>query len=304
VQSFVLDARTRKAERHGRTDLYLPDEAARPAPAVVFVHGGPIPAEQRPTPRDWPVFQGYGSLCATRGVVGVTIDHRLDDLSSYPVAAGDVTEAVELARADPRVDADRVALWFFSGGGLLIADWLRTPPDWLRCVAATYPVLAAPPDWDDRFRPAQAVARAGDLPIVLTRAGLERPAVAATVAAFVDAAHACNARLEIIDVPNGHHGFDTSTTPPSREPPSPAPWTWCSAFFGDLQSGLQRAGGDGWRHIDPGGGGTRGHCRASNQRRDRGAVVHLGSDRGKSRLLAASQAGRPRPAGARWPGCR
>ena len=111
LQPFVLDARTRKAERHGPTDLYLPDEAARPAPAVVFVHGGPIPA--------------------------------------------------------------------------------------------------APPGWDDRFRLAQAVAKAGDLPIVLTRAGLERPAVAATVATFVDAAHACNARLEIIDVPNGQHGFDT-----------------------------------------------------------------------------------------------
>lgn len=87
-----------------------------------------------------------------------------------------------------RVDAGRVALWFFSGGGLLVADWLRAPPDWLRCVAATYPRLAPPPDWDARWRPAEAVASAGDLPIVLTRAGLERPAVAAAVTAFVDAA--------------------------------------------------------------------------------------------------------------------
>src|SRR5262249_20351568 len=133
MQPFVIPVQTRTAERAGRVDLYLPDETARPAPAAVFIHGGPVPTEPQPTPRRWPVFQAYGSLCATRGVVGVTVDHRLHSVSSYPVAAGDITEAVELVRADPHVDADRIALWFFSGSGLLTANWLRTPPDWLRC---------------------------------------------------------------------------------------------------------------------------------------------------------------------------
>jgi dipeptidyl aminopeptidase/acylaminoacyl peptidase len=130
----------RPAERHGPIDLYLPD-GRLPRPAVVFVHGGPIPADLRPTPRDWPVYQGYGSVAAARGVVGVTVDHRLYEPAGYPLAAADVAEAVERARADPRVDRDRVALWFFSGGGLLLADWLRQPPDWLRCLAASYPLL-------------------------------------------------------------------------------------------------------------------------------------------------------------------
>jgi acetyl esterase/lipase len=218
LQPFVVDVKTRAAERSGRVDLYLPDDLTRPAPAVVFVHGGPIPAELQPTPRDWLVFQGYGSLCAERGAVAATVDHRLHDLASYPLAAADVAEAVESVRADPRVDADRVALWFFSGGGPLIADWLHTPPSWLRCVAATYPYLAAPPGLEGRFQPAQAVASAGDLPIVLTRVGLERSSLAATVTAFVEAASACGARLEIIDVPNGQHGFDAlDHTPESRD---------------------------------------------------------------------------------------
>jgi acetyl esterase/lipase len=207
---FVLPVKIRAAERHGAVDLYLPDGAPGPCPAVVFVHGGPVPADLRPTPRDWPVYQGYGSAIAESGAVGVTVDHRLHNVAGYPLAAADVAEAVEVVRADDRVNADRVALWFFSGGSLLLADWLRMPPGWLRCVAATYPVLAPLRGWkvDARFRPVQAVESAGDLPIVLTRAGRERRQVAATVKAFTEAAGRCGAQLEIIDVPGGQHGFD------------------------------------------------------------------------------------------------
>ncbi len=212
LNPFVLPVEPYPTERHGNVDLYLPAQPAEPVPqpAIVFVHGGPIPAALSPTPRDWPVFQGYGSLAAARGFVGVTVDHRLHDLAGYPTAAEDVAGAVETARADPRVDAERLAIWFFSGGGLLMGDWLRTPPAWLRCVAATYPLLAAPAGGfiDPRFRPAEAVGSAGQLPLVLTRVGRERPHIAPTVNAFVAAARAAGARLEVIDVPGGQHGFD------------------------------------------------------------------------------------------------
>jgi acetyl esterase/lipase len=207
LSPFVLPIDIRAAERHGAVDLYLPD-AGEPRPAVVFVHGGPVPADQHPTPRGWPIFQSYASIMAARGVVGVTVDHRLHAPTDYPLAADNVAAAVELTRAHPGVDADRVAIWFFSGGGPLLADWLRTPPEWLRCVAATYPLLAAPPGADARFQPAEAVAGAGALPIVLTRAGRDYPLITSTIEAFVAAAHACEARLEIIDVPDGQHSFD------------------------------------------------------------------------------------------------
>jgi acetyl esterase/lipase len=210
LNPFVLPTDIWIAERHGTVDLYLPAGVSAPCPAVVFVHGGPVPADLRPTPREWPVYRGYGSAVAAGGAVGVTVDHRLHDVADYPRAAADVAAAVQMVREDRRVDADRVALWFFSGGGLLLADWLRTPPDWLRCVAATYPVLAPLPGWevDPRFRPVQAVASAGDLPIVLTRVGREQPQITATLEEFTGAAGRCRARLEIIDVPGGRHGFD------------------------------------------------------------------------------------------------
>ncbi|MCX4821280.1 alpha/beta hydrolase [Streptomyces sp. NBC_01142] len=211
LRPFLMDVAERPRKRVGKVDLYLPD-ADGPRPAVVFVHGGPVPRGVQPTPRDWPGFVGYGQYVASLGVVGVTLDHRLHDVGHYGRAAEDVAEAVELVRADPRVDGERVALWCFSGGGLLSADWLAAPPSWLRCVAATYPVLAPLPNWgltDSRFRPAAAVRAAGQLPIVLTRVELERAEIAATVEEFLTAAKDCGASIEVIDVPLGHHGFET-----------------------------------------------------------------------------------------------
>ncbi|MFE3518974.1 alpha/beta hydrolase [Streptomyces sp. NPDC059166] len=218
---FPIDVPEVPRERTTNIDLYVPCAARGPHPAVVFVHGGPVPAEARPTPRDWPVLQGYARAVAGRGVVGAILDHRLHSLNDYERAAADVADAVERVRADPRVDSDRVALWFFSGSGPLTADWMGKPPGWLRCLAVNYPIMAALPNWGrigDRFRTSDAVARAGTLPLVLVRAGLESAEIAATVEEFEQAAAACGAALDVIDVPNGHHGFETvDLTEESRE---------------------------------------------------------------------------------------
>ncbi|MEU4078349.1 alpha/beta hydrolase [Streptomyces venezuelae] len=213
---FLLDVPEVPRERRGRVDLHLP--AGRgvppgdgPRPAVVFVHGGPVEADRRPTPRDTPFLLGYGRYAASLGVIGATLDHRLHDLADFPRAARDIADAVALVRADPRVDAERIALWFFSTGGLLAADWLAAPPPWLRCVAASYPALAPLPGWagvESRFRPAEVVGTAAGPPIVLTRAGREHPAFAETVEAFLTAAARKGAEVEIVDVPDGRHSFE------------------------------------------------------------------------------------------------
>ncbi|MFE2050492.1 alpha/beta hydrolase [Streptomyces sp. NPDC059459] len=211
LRPFLLDVPEAPRERHGNVDLHLPG-ADGPRPAVLFVHGGPVPADARPTPRDWPALRGYARVAAAGGAVGALVDHRLHDLADFERAAADVATAVEVVRADPRVDADRIALWFFSGGGLLAADWLAAPPAWLRCLALTYPVLVPLPDWglsDSRFHPTRAVADAGALPVVLTRVGLEMPQIAATVEEFLAAAEDGGADAEVIDVPHGHHSFET-----------------------------------------------------------------------------------------------
>ena len=220
--SFVVPVDLVEPERRDTADVYLPAASAGPArPAVVLVHGGPVPAGHAPSPRDWPVYRGYGSLLAGRGVVAVMFDHPLHGVEDYPRCDAHVRELVDRAREHPRVDGDRIALWCFSGAGPLCAAWLRDPPSWLRCVALSYPLLGgpalAPP-----FRPIDAVEavgaaaaagvagamRANTLPIVLTRVGRERPDRAEAVAAFVAAARTADADLTIVDVPDGRHGFD------------------------------------------------------------------------------------------------
>ncbi|MDQ3763817.1 MAG: hypothetical protein M3460_20035 [Actinomycetota bacterium] len=216
LQPFVLDVPRVDPERQANLDVYRPartsDGAGRPV--VILVHGGPVPADLRPTPRDWPGFVGYASAVTQHGLIAVTLDHRLYDTAAYPIAAADVRVAVEHARALEGVDAERVALWFFSGGGLLVTHWLADPPPWLQCIALTYPILAPLPGWGvpSSFQLIQALPGVGDLPLLLTRVGHEQAEIAETVAAFITAAAAQGASLEVIDVAEGSTVSTPSTT--------------------------------------------------------------------------------------------
>jgi hypothetical protein len=219
LQPFVLDVEQgpgQTVDRVGQLDFHRPASTARTG-AILFVHGGPGPADLEAPPRDWPVYQGYATAVAQRGLVAVTVDHSLirgfDQLST---AADEVEAAVGLLRADPQIDPDRIGMWFFSGAGLLAGEWLDSPPDWLRLVALTYPLLATPPGVDELVSAAEVIGKhdrgggAGNvsssvLPVLLTRVGRERDELAGPVAEFVSAG---GTALDIIDVPKGQHGFD------------------------------------------------------------------------------------------------
>jgi acetyl esterase/lipase len=65
--------------------------------------------------------------------------------------------------------------------------------------------------------PQGEVVRPG-LPIVLTRAGREGPEVQATVGKFLAIAAAVGAAVEVVEVPEGQHGFDVlDPAPRSRD---------------------------------------------------------------------------------------
>ena len=192
-------------------DLYTADTKDQ-RPAVIFIHGGPVPEGQTPSPRHWPTFIGYSDLAASTGLVGVTFDHRLYDMERYPDSAQDIAEVVEKVRRAPQVDPDRIALWFFSAGGPLAADWLRETPSWLRAVVWSYPVLAPPCDWPgdvERFDCRQAITGAPELPKLMLRVGEEYSSFADTQNAVIEATGNFESALEVIDVPGAVHGFES-----------------------------------------------------------------------------------------------
>lgn len=170
-------------------------------PAVFFIHGGPIPAQMTP-PTQWGVFVSYGELVAGSALVGVTLNHRLYALTDYGRAQSDVAAAIDYVRshaAELNVDADRIALWYFSGSGPLMTALLRERPDYVRCLIAFYAYLS--PTGNVR-------SEVANLPIFLARAGLDQPLINQAIDAFVQEALAGNALLEVMNHPAGRHGFD------------------------------------------------------------------------------------------------
>jgi acetyl esterase/lipase len=171
-------------------------------PAVVFVHGGPIPADFQP-PTQWGVFVSYGELAAASGLVGVTFNHRLFAMEDFDRAQADVTAAIDYVRnhaTELNVDAERIALWYFSGGGLLMMPMMLDRPDYVRCMLAFYAYLQ-PVEMQVRTKGA-------GLPIFIARAGLDQRMINDTIDLFVQEALAGNAMLDVMNHPAGRHGFD------------------------------------------------------------------------------------------------
>jgi len=202
-------------------DVYSPPGAPRARPAVILVHGGPIPMIGA---RRMGVFVSYGELLAASGFVGVAFDHRFLAPDRLPDAAGDVADLVAHVRANAAalgVDPGRVALWAFSGGGPFLAAALRERPAYVRAVVSYYAVLdlaePAPgaesglgPGVRLAFSPVHALgedARSAP-PVLVARAGLDNPWLNGGADRFVQAAMARGATLDLLNHPEGRHGFD------------------------------------------------------------------------------------------------
>jgi hypothetical protein len=183
----VPEVQTHRVRADG-LDVHFP-ESELPTPAVVFVHG-PVPAGGV-RPAAWPVYLGYCGLAVSRGLAAVTVDLDYLDFSRAAEVVPQLDAQIESVRSLPQIDETRVALWAFSGGGLLVSPWLEEPRAWLRCIALSYPVLGP--------SPAEV-----SVPIVLTRVGQERPQIQETVDRFL----ASGLTVDRIDVPNGSHAFD------------------------------------------------------------------------------------------------
>jgi len=202
-------------------DVYTPTEGTGSSfrPAILFVHGGPIPANLATSPKNWRIFESYGRLAAAMGFAGITFSHRLFSVASYPEAAEDLRAAVEYARAHAEslhVDQNSLCIWVFSGGGPLLSIYLRDAPEYVRCLVGYYPALDLPTSLFGVSIPRESFSPTVQLkkvtgcipPIFIAKAALDSPELNATIDAFLRAAIENGVSVELANHPTGHHGFD------------------------------------------------------------------------------------------------
>lgn len=97
-------------------DLYLPEDADRPLPLVIWIHGGAwLGGSKERTPALPLLPKGYAVA---------SIDYRLSQVAKFPAQIEDCKAAVRWLRAHAKeyhLDPDRFGVWGSSAGGHLVA---------------------------------------------------------------------------------------------------------------------------------------------------------------------------------------
>jgi acetyl esterase/lipase len=108
-------------------DLYLPARAPKPAPLVVYAHGGGWDAGDRHLDGD--MGGSAESLTAQalveHGYAVAAVDYRLSGAAPAPAQFVDVSEAVRWLQQDSgrwNLDSNRVALWGESAGAQIVSQ--------------------------------------------------------------------------------------------------------------------------------------------------------------------------------------
>jgi acetyl esterase/lipase len=192
-------------------DVYTPANVARGTalPAVIHISGSG-------RTKNWRIFEDYGAATAAHGMVGIEFNKRYSRAEGgAPTALADIAELLKFVRQNAarfQIDPNRICLWVFSGGGLLLSAGMQPEQPFIRCLVSFYGFH------DDRVRQ-QLKAVAGKLPpLLMVRAGLDTPDLNSNFNAFVSDALNQNERLELINYSDGRHAFDIyHNTPRTRQ---------------------------------------------------------------------------------------
>jgi dienelactone hydrolase len=208
LRRFVQPHETVERTRSGVLDLYLP--ASTPAPAVLMVHGGPVPRDREVRPPDWPAYRGYGALLAQAGLVGGMFEHGFVDEEALGTAQENIRDAAVALRAHPRVDPDRFGMWFFSAGGLFMGSVLADPAAWgVAAVAGTYAAVGPPDVEDPVLPPATVAAELSEIPLLLVLPEYDFEWIVAASTELLERCATKHRTVDVIEVHGGHHAFET-----------------------------------------------------------------------------------------------
>jgi acetyl esterase/lipase len=207
LRPFVLAHEPLEPVRSGELDLYLPPST--PAPAVLMVHGGPVPPDRPVRPPAWPAFRAYGALLAQAGLVGAMVEHGFVEDDALPAARDDVRAALAALRDDPHVDRDRVGLWFFSAGGFLMGSFLEPVADGVVGVAGTYAAVGHPELAGLGLVDALDAAPRTQVPLLLVRPEHDFDWIAPFTDDLLSRCREAGREVDVIDVAAARHAFET-----------------------------------------------------------------------------------------------
>lgn len=207
-------------------DLYRPGDWEPDArlPVVFFVHGGPLPDDFPGEAKDMGAYRSYGRHVAARGMAAVTFSHRFRSPEMLPTAAEDVAAAFRYVRehaAELSLDGDRICVWAVSGGGNVVAPFLRDRSGALRCLVLFYAfvdpsameelgVSGVPDGFAEEYDATEALAASADGSprIVVARGGRDYEPLNRALDGFVTAALQADVPLDLMNHPRGEHAFD------------------------------------------------------------------------------------------------
>lgn len=206
-----------------KADVYIPAgaKAGDRFPAVILISGGGVSDRPNSDWRDAGVYISYGKLLAASGFVGVPFSKRYqrgpEGVANGASDLAGLTAYLREHAAELNVDPERMAVWAFSAGGMLLGGPLREAAPHMRAVVSYYAVMDAPQQAseEDRRRiaevaPRTALQRSGARvpPVLVARAGLDNPGLNAGIDAFVRDALAQGVEIQVLNHAQGRHGFD------------------------------------------------------------------------------------------------
>jgi len=197
-----------------KTDLYIPADA-KPSNkrSLVIALSGADKAKH------WGFYRELGQMIAASGMIGVIPDKRYRRGQTVE-GSQDIRALIAFLRENAgkyNGDGSRICLWAFSAGGMLLNVGMRGELPQVKCLVDFYGILDigrfpdAPKEAaESDYNPIVRMRRDPDKlpPMLIVRAGRDRAPLNEGIDRFLAEALAKNLAIEVVNYPEGQHGFD------------------------------------------------------------------------------------------------
>ena len=176
-------------QRYGdlRMDVYRPQPGGAPAPVLILFNTA------AGADRAQPFYQAWAEIAASKGLVAIMPDLRMDTLAQDFDA---LLAHLAANAASIGGDSDRIAVYAGSGNVFRGLPLFMEPRRTALKAAVLY------------YGSADVKAFRRDLPILFVRAGLDRPPVTRAMTDLITLAQTQNAPVSVVNYPGGHHAFE------------------------------------------------------------------------------------------------